>query len=378
MDISFVPTIADAIKGYYEQEELIELCDLYGIHLDFDGMIPAYMRLARDLYEQINDHNVRRFLTSIVLSLLNRAREGAAKSKWERQEYHRAMVENLTQIKDQIEAIPLPTQESSAEHLLLTVEEVASLFRTGSKTVITLLESGRLAGLKIGGEWKIGIQAVIDFLGRETREQGMEILASNLKDPKVWARELSKFPDFEQEFSNTEYQQGTMGAFIKQGIMELKSEKNKAITPPATGPSGFRDVFICHASEDKKHIVEPLVHALDGEGVSYWYDQAEIAWGDSLTNKVNQGLKISRYVLVVLTKEFINKRWPRRELDSALNIEANSGAVKILPLLCGTTAERQEIINELPLLNDKYYVVWDRSPDNIIKELRKRLKAGDM
>ena len=378
MDIGFVPTIADAIKGYYEQEELIELCDLYGVDLDFDGMIPAYMRLARDLYEQINDQNIRRFLTSIVLSLLNRAREGAAKSKWERQEYHRTMVENLTQIKNQIEAIPLPTHESASEHLLLTVEEVASLFRTGSTTVLTLLESGRLAGLKIGGKWKIGIQTVIDFLGHETREQGMEILASNLKDPKVWARELSKFPDFEQVFSNTEYQQGTMGAFIKQGIMELKSERNKAITPPATRPSSFRDVFICHASGDKEHVIEPLVHALDGEGVSYWYDKAEIAWGDSLTNKVNQGLKISRYVLVVLTKEFINKRWTRRELDSALNIEVNSGAVKILPLLCGTTAERQEIINELPLLNDKYYVVWDRSPDNIIKELRKRLKAGDI
>ena len=38
MELDLVPILADAIKGYYEESELIELCDLYDIDLDFDGI----------------------------------------------------------------------------------------------------------------------------------------------------------------------------------------------------------------------------------------------------------------------------------------------------------------------------------------------------
>ncbi len=77
-----------------------------------------------------------------------------------------------------------------------------------------------------------------------------------------------------------------------------------------------KDIFICHASEDKSDVVEPLVISLEKAGITYWYDEAEIKWGDSITEKVNEGLKISRYVIVVLSESFIQKNWPQRELNS--------------------------------------------------------------
>ena len=86
----------------------------------------------------------------------------------------------------------------------------------------------------------------------------------------------------------------------------------------------IRDVFICHASEDKKGIVGPIVRALTGAGISVWYDEAEIKWGDSVTQKVNEGLKISRFVIVVLSSSFVKKNWPQRELNAALNVEAST------------------------------------------------------
>lgn len=79
-----------------------------------------------------------------------------------------------------------------------------------------------------------------------------------------------------------------------------------------------RDVFICHASEDKDGITEKLTSALKDSGFSFWYDNAEIEWGDSVTEKVNEGLVISRYVLVVLSPNFMKKHWPQRELYSVL------------------------------------------------------------
>ena len=61
----------------------------------------------------------------------------------------------------------------------------------------------------------------------------------------------------------------------------------------------IRDIFICHAGEDKDAVVRPMVEAFTQAGISCWYDEAEIQWGDSVTQKVNEGLSSSRYVVVV-------------------------------------------------------------------------------
>src|SRR5208337_2974813 len=98
----------------------------------------------------------------------------------------------------------------------------------------------------------------------------------------------------------------------------------------------MRDIFICHAGEDKDEIVRPMVEAFSQSGISCWYDEAEIRWGDSIVQKVNEGLASSRYVVVVFSPAFVQKNWPQRELNAALNQEASAGEVKVLPLLVGS------------------------------------------
>jgi hypothetical protein len=134
-----------------------------------------------------------------------------------------------------------------------------------------------------------------------------------------------------------------------------------------------RDIFICHASEDKDDVVRPMAESFSQEGISCWYDEAEIKWGDSITQKVNEGLRISRYVIVVLSSAFMAKKWPQRELNAALNIEASSGEVKVLPLLVGTENEKTSIIAAVPLLNDKRYLPWDGDLKKVVEAIQKRL-----
>ncbi len=86
--------------------------------------------------------------------------------------------------------------------------------------------------------------------------------------------------------------------------------------------------------------------AFEEEGIKCWVDEGEIKWGDSITQKVNDGLKISRFVIVVLSDAFIKKNWPKRELYAALNLEASSGKVKVLPLLVGDKATIEKILQE--------------------------------
>lgn len=136
-----------------------------------------------------------------------------------------------------------------------------------------------------------------------------------------------------------------------------------------------RHVFLCHASEDKQHVLVPLVNALKESGISYWYDQAEIRWGQSITEKVNDGLRVSQFVIVLFSEAFLTKTWPKRELNSALNQEASTGVLRVLPLLIGTPEQHRKIRDEYPILNDKAFMTWDKGIPAIIGEL-KALMSG--
>jgi len=129
------------------------------------------------------------------------------------------------------------------------------------------------------------------------------------------------------------------------------------------GDQQQHDLFICHASEDKATVVRPIAEGLKTAGITVWIDEAQLKVGDSITEKVNGGLERSRYVLVILTRTFLRKSWPKKELYAALNMEASDGTKRVLPLLVGSDDDVVAIRRELPLLHDKVYVRWRDETD---------------
>src|SRR5690348_6780034 len=69
------------------------------------------------------------------------------------------------------------------------------------------------------------------------------------------------------------------------------------------------DVFICHASEDKAAFVRDLAVELAKRGLQVWYDEMELRLGDSLRRKIDEGLRESRFGIVVLSPHFFGKNW---------------------------------------------------------------------
>jgi hypothetical protein len=92
------------------------------------------------------------------------------------------------------------------------------------------------------------------------------------------------------------------------------------------------DVFISHASEDKNTIARPLAEALNSRGLSVWYDEYTLKLGDSLREKIDQGVASCRFGVVILSPEFFSKAWPQRELDGLVAREAAQGGKLILPV----------------------------------------------
>ena len=110
------------------------------------------------------------------------------------------------------------------------------------------------------------------------------------------------------------------------------------------------DVFISHASEDKDQVAKPLAEALVERGVTVWYDEFELKWGDSLRRKIDQGLAHSNFGIVIISRSFISKGWTNYELDGLIT-RAITGEQQLLPIWHDIT--KQEVINYSPSLADK-------------------------
>jgi hypothetical protein len=104
------------------------------------------------------------------------------------------------------------------------------------------------------------------------------------------------------------------------------------------------DVFISHASEDKAGFADALCKELKASGVKVWYDTLSIGWGDSLRAKIDDGLKKSRFGIVILSKDYIRKGWTRYELDGLFQIEMTNGKT-ILPIWHNITKDEVQVFS---------------------------------
>jgi len=106
------------------------------------------------------------------------------------------------------------------------------------------------------------------------------------------------------------------------------------------------DVFISHASEDKEAVARPLREALRRRGVTVWLDEAQMRIGHSLRRKIDEGIRSSRFGVVVLSEAFFRKGWTNHELDGLIT-RTVAGEQSLLPIWhdlslsrCGPTVPR--------------------------------------
>ncbi|QRZ15739.1 toll/interleukin-1 receptor domain-containing protein [Paracoccus methylovorus] len=91
-------------------------------------------------------------------------------------------------------------------------------------------------------------------------------------------------------------------------------------------------VFLSHSHPDKP-FARKLAADLRANGHSVWIDEAETNIGDSLIEKIRNGLDQVDYVCALLSQASIQSPWVQRELDIASNREIDERRVVVLPLL---------------------------------------------
>lgn len=91
-------------------------------------------------------------------------------------------------------------------------------------------------------------------------------------------------------------------------------------------------IFLCHSSKDKQ-FARKLRNTLQQYKIHVWLDEAEMLPGDSLIQKIEDGISKSRYFAVVLSPTAVKSRWVQKELATALTLEIKRRRIHILPIL---------------------------------------------
>lgn len=97
----------------------------------------------------------------------------------------------------------------------------------------------------------------------------------------------------------------------------------------------LRDVFLCHAWDDRQGDAKDLHDLLEARGVSVWFSEKDVALGTSLLREIDKGLVKSRVGIVLVTPALL-RRLPAagvadKELSALLATE------QLVPIVHNTT-----------------------------------------
>jgi hypothetical protein len=151
----------------------------------------------------------------------------------------------------------------------------------------------------------------------------------------------------------------------------VQQTSSSQATPTASGDEW--DVFVCHASEDKEGFVRPLAKQLEECGLRVWFDEFTLTVGDSLNRSINHGLAHSKYGVVVISRHFLEKEWPQKELDGLVAREVDGQKV-ILPIWHNITADK--VRQHSPILADRVAALSKDGLDRVVEQLLEAMGVG--
>lgn len=120
---------------------------------------------------------------------------------------------------------------------------------------------------------------------------------------------------------------------------------------PTAKPAN-RNVFLSHSSSNKG-AVDLVFSELQKLNVSAWYDRYEIKVGDSITDKINEGLNSADLGVLFLSSDFLNSKsgWPMAEANFFFQKRMKDKSAKFI--VVNIDLEHHQIP---PLLQDYRYL----------------------
>ena len=111
----------------------------------------------------------------------------------------------------------------------------------------------------------------------------------------------------------------------------------------------LRDVFLCHAWDDRNGAAKELHDQLESLGVSVWFSEKDVLLGATLLREIDKGLAKSRVGIVLVTPALLRR--VQGEGIAEKELSALLARDLLVPIVHGTTYE--ELREVSPLLGSR-------------------------
>lgn len=112
-----------------------------------------------------------------------------------------------------------------------------------------------------------------------------------------------------------------------------------------TPASDARDVFLCHAWDDRGGAAKELHDLLESRGVSVWFSEKDVILGTPLLREIDRGLAKSRVGIVLVTPALLNRL--RRESIADKELAALLRRELLVPIVHNTTYEALDEVSPM-------------------------------
>jgi len=111
----------------------------------------------------------------------------------------------------------------------------------------------------------------------------------------------------------------------------------------------LRDVFLCHAWDDRQGAAKELHDLLESQNVSVWFSEKDVVLGTSLLREIDKGLAKSRVGIVLVTPAYLR----RVSADGIADKELSALLARdlLVPIVHDTTYEALREVS--PLLGSR-------------------------
>jgi hypothetical protein len=110
-----------------------------------------------------------------------------------------------------------------------------------------------------------------------------------------------------------------------------------------------RDIFLCHAWDDRQGAAKELHDLLEARGVTVWFSEKDVALGSPLLREIDRGLAKSRVGIVLVTPALLSRLQGEGIADKELS--ALLARDLLVPIVHGTTYEALRDVS--PLLGSR-------------------------
>ena len=138
---------------------------------------------------------------------------------------------------------------------------------------------------------------------------------------------------------------GSSVLYTPAQVQSLTPIRQTVETRAAEQPD-LRDVFLCHAWDDRQGIAKELHDLLEAAGVKVWFSEKDLGLGVPMMRAIDKGLANSRIGLVLVTPALLNRLPKEGVADKELS--ALLAGNQLVPIVHNTTYV--EIRNVSPLL----------------------------